>query len=235
MATWRKLLGRIEPAPSVEAEAETAEDELADPRSRASPETLFRLLGDVGRPLTDGVDQFELRAEELGSVRVPFGRIMACDPLTFSDVAPVVDGLEGGPFAVTAVHRADADDDMVGYALLRLTDAPPTEWRDEGTYGVSTGTSCFADPAALQALRNRLDDYYDAQSGAVLSGEEPLVDAMTGRTAVMYEVQPGLQIAAFASGTGDGIYALWTGFDASGTPAALLTSFDNVADETRAS
>lgn len=131
---------------------------------------------------------------------------------------------------VTVLPRVTTQDTRIGAALLALSDSEPVAWDGLDEYGVSTGTSCFADPVALEALSRRLGEYYD-QPGNTLKVEEPLVDALDGRDAIIYPVEGELLLAAFTSGIGDGVYRAWLGRDATGAPAALLTSFDNIVEE----
>ena len=230
MTFWRRLSGRLEQEGEPPPVPETAWGEQPDAPEPASPAHLLTLrdLGDA--PLTDGTGTFRLRTERLGTLPAPTGRIVACDPLTWSAKHPVVVSVPPGAYEVEVVHREAAGGSRVAFALLVLGAGPTATWSDEVSYGVDTGTSCFADAAALGALSERSRAYYAQER---LEGEEPLVDAMAERHAVMYETARDEAIAAFASGLGDGWYSAWVGRDAAGAPAAVLTSFDIVAAQTR--
>jgi hypothetical protein len=131
---------------------------------------------------------------------------------------------------VTVLRRVTARTRRTAAALLALSDSEPVVWEEIDEYGVSTGTSCFADPLVLAALSRQCREYYN-QPGNTLEGEEPLVDALARQDALIYVVEPELRVAAFASGVGDGVYRVWLGRDRTAAPAALLTSFDTIAEE----
>ena len=196
VSRWRKLIGRIDPAPADDDPADDLEavfgrrDDVS--RTPASPEHLQQLFAHPGRRLHDGVDHFELAVEELGRLEFPSGRVAVCDPLsTAPGDARTAEARDG---RVMVLRRVTAQTRRVGAALLALHDSAPVVWDEIDDYGVSTGTSSFADPVALAALGRRLGEYHD-QPGTILKGEEPLVDALAERDALIYVVERELRVA----------------------------------------
>ena len=230
MSRWRKLFGRIDP-PSNDDDPESEPEPVVedrDDRTPASPERIHSLLAHAGRPLHDGVERFELAVVDLGRLEFPSRRVAVCDPFTYRTEDLVATEARSGH--VTVLRRVSPQDDRIGAAMLTLSPSESLTWEELDQYGVSAGTSCFADPAALEALSRRLGEYHD-QQGDTLKGEEPLVDALDTSDALVYAVEGDLRIAAFTSGLGDGVYRTWLGRDGTGAPGVLLTSFDNIAEE----
>jgi hypothetical protein len=212
------------------------EDDLPDP---ASPEQLHELFGlPAGTPVSDDGRSLTLEPLDVGEVAFPSGRVAFCDPFLgdgtmFVAVAPGTVGRA----SVLGIRLAP-DHVRVAAFALDLAPGPVSTWAmyvpegesvDEGSiwgFAVDAGLACFADPTALDALHAAQARYYEGP----MTGHEPVVDDMDGGgkpvLALIYEVEPGLQLAISQSGWGDGLYATYVGTDAGGRLARLMISFD---------
>jgi hypothetical protein len=221
--------------------APAAEDHGPAP---ATAEQLHALFGQPhATEISDDGRSLSLEHLEVGDLAFPSGRIAFCDPLVgdgsmFVTVPP---GTVGRASALGV--RLAPDHLRVAALALDLAADPVSAWKmfvpdgetvDEGMiwgFGVDAGVACFADPAAIEALHRAQARYYD-QPGP-LSGPEPVVDDLHGsegsRYAILYEAEPGLQLAIAESGWGDGLYATYVGTGADGGLVRLLISFDIVS------
>lgn len=185
-----------------------------------------------------------------GELELPSGRIVACDPFTFSQVLPYSVQVAPGRYAVElAVSQVSPDDQRVAFArivfvpgalaalsMIAAGGDDPSSLDDNEIlgYGVDAGTACFMSPEAGAALSERLsrDASYD--------------DAMVGRLEqtsrstwswAEFRPDPGApaNVIAFSSGYGDGVYACYLGTDADGRPLCVVSDFGVVSDEVPAS
>src|SRR3954471_12805675 len=217
-----------------------------EPPRPATAEQLHELFGrPAGTSLTDDGRTLTLEHLDVGELAFPTGRVAFCDPLVgdgtmFVTVAP---GTVGRASALGV--RLAADHLRVAALALDLAPGPVATWRmyvpdgenlEEGSiwgFGVDAGVGCFADPTAIEALHAASERYYD-QPGE-LSGPEPVVDAMYrddgSAYALIYNAEPGLQLAISESGWGDGLYATYVGTDADGELTRLMISYDVLSAE----
>lgn len=181
-----------------------------------------------------------MRVYSLGELVAPSGAIVACDPLTAIAPKPFAQRVAPGryPALVSVAQLADGDQ-RVACAQLRLSDAPVVRWemaRLEGQerialgegeffgYAVDAGVGCFMDERAASAL----DAHYERDE----SYDEALIDALEARHTDTWDYadialndDASLNLIMFTSGWGDGVYASYWGYDASGAPACLVTDF----------
>jgi hypothetical protein len=86
---------------------------------------------------------------------------------------------------------------------------------------VDSGTGCFASPEALAAFTAM------PSAGA---DQDPLINALEANGVPTWshaclDVGPNLNVVAFSTGYGDGVYATFWGLDAQGAPVCALTDF----------
>lgn len=210
------------------APAQTAEDALPYYDPLANLELLA--LSQVER------DARGVTVTELGEIDVPGGAVMAMDPLTFLEPAPLALKLMPGSYPVY-LWFDKADPTRPAMAELRISGCRPTRWmnaRVEGMTGLSdifagdlgypvdAGTGAFADLAVLEAagaLDEGGEEHYERWA-------QPIINALSDYTVpgrIMGE--NGNRYAVFSSGWGDGIYASYWGFDDTECPCALVTDF----------
>lgn len=181
-----------------------------------------------------------MRVQPLGDLIAPSGAIVACDPLTAIEPKPFAQRIAPGRYPILlSVARLANGDERVACAQLRLSNAPVTRWemarleRQEQItlgadeffgYSVDAGVGCFMDAQAATALdaRYERDESYD----------EALIDALEAHRTdtwdyanIALDERSGLNVILFSSGWGDGVFASYWGYDASGAPACLVTDF----------
>jgi hypothetical protein len=212
---------------------EAAPDEINRYASRVYQRTL------PGVRSTLGDREFHIEGRQLGKVALPSGRLAACDPWVGSDVArPFQRGIAPGRYRVEA-HVAvfgDNGDQRVSCALVRIGAGAPVAWEpalvveeqsaprsvDEVLgYPVDSGTGCFASPESLEALITLPLDGTDS---------DPLMSALEANDVLTWshaslDVGSDLNVVAFSTGFGDGVYATFWGLDAAGGALCALTDF----------
>src|SRR5262245_4285199 len=191
-----------------------------------SVQRMFELTTAEGARLPEAVTVLHA---ELGELALPDGRLVACDPW-FENV-PVSRRLEPGRYRVQA-RIADFDDgrdQRTAAALLWVSDAAPvafepatTEGGDAYGLGVDSGTACFASPRAVELLAAEFDDE---------AAEPPAGDTLMAALERTYRhtwswanhpLADDVNVVAFSTGFGDGIYPVFWGLDASGEPVCAL-------------
>jgi len=183
-------------------------------------------LPDLSAFLRDGAtvaycdEQYVVSRREAGTLVLPSGRIVACDPLTMRPgLIPLPVTVEPGRYrVVNVVLCGPVLWDIAWSAALQLVirDEPVWSWEDaDAFYAVDRGVACFMDLAAAQALLAW--DRETVGECIVDRLDEPVVvqelDAATGANVIICD-----------SG-GDGAYGVWIGRTIDGTVACLLTDF----------
>ncbi|GLY48605.1 DUF4241 domain-containing protein [Lentzea sp. NBRC 102530] len=213
---------------------------------RSGFERLF-VDGPVGSS-TGGGEQQVITVEQVGELALPTGRLVAADPFVVwpEDAEPFTDEVEPGnyPVSVSLVSYVDGDgvpDERQGYrvaaARVVIRDEPAYSWRPAVTagehvpmlpvmpefgYDVKSSTGAFFDVVTATALDRLVSDdelgncdLIDAL-GAVGGGRGP---------ANVTDARSGLNVVAFSTGWGDGVYPTWVGRNTAGDPVAFVTDF----------
>ncbi|MEN3209465.1 DUF4241 domain-containing protein [Methylorubrum populi] len=176
----------------------------------------------------------------LGRLPLPSGAVIAADPLVQPERPAFTRTVPPGDYPVT-LYRAQ---DRVALAELRIADGTPEHWdlalvpgQDIATlqagqifgYPVDAGLGCFMDPVARDAMQRR--DAQEQKRNARYSNyyDDVLADELKDSDLnwVMHRPLPEepAQVAVFASGWGDGVYASYWGLDAGGRMLRLVTDF----------
>ncbi|MFK7985738.1 MAG: DUF4241 domain-containing protein [Sandaracinaceae bacterium] len=139
----------------------------------------------------------EVKVVEGPTLKLPSGKLTACDPLVFLRTAePFAHELEPGEYAVS-VGRFGGDN---AFARLRVTDQKVVRWAvarcpgeedAEGWpgYSVDAGTGCFVDQSAIETFVKNDDAVYDqisdelAQAGILPSDPLTFHEAFAERRA----------------------------------------------------
>jgi hypothetical protein len=178
----------------------------------------------------------------IGSLRIPTGKIVACDPYFCSTEPPFGRAVPPGDYEVQ-LRLVESDDWGLRVALARVVLSPDARTVDveeafrestgSNAYLVDSGVGSFMDLRARDAFAEVLEEhyrqnptgnYYTDVLAAELARNAPAPD-QPGKW-VLHEL-PGadLNVAIFSSGLGDGSYQSFWGLDARGEPTSLVTDF----------
>ena len=176
----------------------------------------------------DFAGPIEVATRTIGDLKVPTGRIAASDPFTteFGDRnEPLVGAAPTGVFPVeVALAKYDNGGIRVACARIRFEDHPAVRWEDLGQpdqfggiagYGVDSGTACFFDVEACGAVDEPTTEaWLDAfERNRVNSWGWHVADVGAAN------------VVMFSTGSGDGIYESYWGYDADGQIVELVTDF----------
>lgn len=188
-----------------------------------------------------------LRTLELPGLWLPTGRVVACDPLVYSNPQPFTRTCPPGRYSVY-LHLLPADD-LIAYAELRISAAAVTRWeiavnarQDPATlaaneifgYPVDAGLGCFMDETTVALLEQHDADLQAQLGDDYVSYFDDYVDdelfsgpTATGHDHCLLQPYPDQEntVAVFQSGYGDGFYATYVGLDATGQPVKFVTEF----------
>lgn len=175
---------------------------------------------------------------ELGSVYLPSGKLVACDPATCSDGVAAFDfQLTPGDYNVSIAVAEFGNDQRVAYARVQFAIAHPVSWdlalttSDDRSklkpgeylgYGVDAGIGCFMSLESALILQEPDADKIS----------EDIADAMgeTYRhtwswTNHVIDQDKRLNTVVFSSGWGDGFYPSFVAYDERGSIICLVTDF----------
>ena len=171
-------------------------------------------------------DTVPLSVVDLGVLRVPSGRVEACDPFVTLGDDPVFE-VEPGDYPVKATVA-----DVEAYLSLVLADGEPASVeaaqpvRGRGIVCVDAGAVAFVDHDAVATAMPPQDDWYD-----VFDSGEPdswffLMDSPDhyrrgAANIVMPRAGAGENVVLSYSGWGDGVYPVMLTRDADGAPLGL--------------
>ena len=198
---------------------------------------VFRRAGDA----TSAGEATTLSTIEAGDLVLPTGQVVAADVYFFSE-EPFTRVLPRGehPVQLLSSARDPTVTGDVAAALIRVAPGDPVDWelalvagQDPRTlepggffgYPVDSGSGCFASPEAVALLADQVTrQAYDAR---VTEGFFPSDDVAdwNSRVEVVLDPASGVNVIAFTSGFGDGVYPSWFGLDVRGEPLVLLTDF----------
>jgi hypothetical protein len=198
----------------------------------------------LGIALQDGYDggNCSLKHQPIGSLLLPTGKLVACDPLVFFDSKPFELLFPKGEFpvvlSIAQFRRENVDcDQRVAFATIRFCSKPTVAWDmlvldDQDTttlganeifgYGVDSGTGCFMDERAATSLLKRFKDDISVSDKIGAEMEKTYVHT---RSWLNLELDLGLNLVAFSSGVGDGVYASYVGFADDGDITVVVTDF----------
>ena len=167
-----------------------------------------------------------LSVVDLGVLRVPSGRVEACDPFVTLGDGPVFE-VEPGDYPVRVTVA-----DVEAYLSLVLADGEPASVeaaqpvRGGGIVCVDAGAVAFVDHDAVATAMPPQDDWYD-----VFDSGEPdswffLMDSPDhyqrgAANIVMPRAGAGENVVLSYSGWGDGVYPVMLTRDADGAPLGL--------------
>lgn len=207
------------------------------------------LLLTAGRRVEhDGV-LYALEAHELGSVVLPTGKVVGCDPLV-PRTTPFADAVEPGHYPlrawvavlsedgseserrVAALQLVIADEPVAAWTMALLPGQDVTALEDDGFfgYGVDAGTGTLADQVAVEALSTwdyeRIDEVF-------IPAQIP-DDPIEAVIAAVVDERTAANVYVVGSGWGDGVYATYVGRTEDGRIAGFVTDFRVVPLDQRA-
>lgn len=206
-------------------------------------EHTFTSMASLAVNNTLSTDGWTLRRQEAGSLLLPTGRIVACDPSVISgEEEAFVRTVASGSYPVSLILATDTEQARVAAAIVRFSDAAPVSWERARTvedddlemtgYGVDSATGCFLDSSALAIVATELEPTGQWEQLVEEAMEiAPNDDWFSANIPVSQS--PPTNAIAFSSGFGDGLYASWFGLDTSGTVVCLLTDFEVVESEAK--
>jgi len=203
--------------------------------------TILNLLGSPLKVVYDSWDKpLKLHCRRLADMSLLSGKIIASDGI-IPDGAPFNQTVNPGTYPLLLII-ADLDgDERVAFAMLRFSEEPVARWEVATidypadladklisinsdlifSYGVDSGTGCFADANAYPLLFS--DEAIPPDLMEKIEKEQKKIYKDT-RDWVHIETPKG-SMAIFSSGDGDGTYASYFGLNRAGKPVALLTDF----------
>ena len=175
-------------------------------------------------------DTVPLSVVDLGVLRVPSGRVEACDPFVTLGDGPVFE-VEPGDYPVK-VTVADVSHEREAYLSLVLADGEPASVeaaqpvRGRGFVCVDAGAVAFVDHDAVATAMPPQDDWYDVFDSGEPDSWFSLMDSSDhyrrgAANIVMPRAGAGENVVLSHSGWGDGVYPVMLTRDADGAPLGL--------------
>lgn len=171
-------------------------------------------------------DTVPLSVVDLGVLRVPSGRVEACDPFVTLGDGPVFE-VEPGDYPVRVTVA-----DVEAYLSLVLADGEPASVeaaqpvRGRGIVCVDAGAVAFVDHDAVATAMPPQDDWYDVFDSGEPDSWFSLMDSPDhyrrgAANIVMPRAGAGENVVLSYSGWGDGVYPVMLTRDADGAPLGL--------------
>lgn len=200
-----------------------------------------------------GLQNVTFSTHRIGELILTSGRIIACDPLIVPDTRyHLKKTVKPGhyPVIVSVADFQPVGDTRVACAMLRISDEATIRWevalinepdakQTDGrtAYGVDAGTGCFVDWDAAEIIENLVSleivypekDEFEIFCDRVIAEMKKNSLGTHGLTVRWADMRVSddteANIIAFSSGWGDGSYASYWGYDASGNLTSLVTDF----------
>lgn len=198
----------------------------------------------------DFVENPVIDSFSIGTIDLPTGRLIACDPLITNDMKPFKINFPKGQFPVT-IHK-EKDTNCIAYVEISFGKDPIVDWRMATTegqniddlsngeifgYPVESGMGCFMDEKAQESLneleqrlfRRKGDDFmgiYEEFFHEHFFNEKGAIDQYAFLKPD--EKQAG-NILGFETGYGEGFYASFIGFNKDHQPMKIITEFIEIS------
>jgi len=199
--------------------------------------SIFETAYFKGTNMIEDSTRIDFYAVDIGTIRIESGKIIAGDPIVVRDLRAFVQKFPKGKFPVQLAIAKFNTDERVAYSRICFSQAPVVRWEfalDSGQkqmpiggkeiygYGVDGGIGLFIDARANQA-------FSELSSKDAYLWEKVFTRDMRRHYRNTWEYSlyefDGHNLATFSTGMGDGHYATYVGYDASGRPCRLLTDF----------
>jgi hypothetical protein len=207
----------------------------------------FRRFDDGDTVTALGYD-IVIRRRNAGILELPSGEIVACDPLTFLETEPFDIAIKPGRYPVLLFVAELRDDSRLAYAMLELSSARTVRWQrarvqgdedrtlldaPDAGYPVDSSVGCFMDAHTAGVLMNYThsvldeDEFPRALHGALNRQHKQGCSwaNLSLRRNLGIACAQDLNIVAFETGFGPGLYDTWIGLDEDGEVTRLVTDF----------
>lgn len=181
-----------------------------------------------------------LKCHRVANLHISSGEIIACDPFTSPDAEPFSVTLTPGiyPLILSVANYEDQDQRVAG-AMLRISGEKAVTWQmaqqseqdlmgleaDEiFGHSVDSGTSCMMDAEAAQSLMEKMEADESYFETIVREMDKTYIDTWSWAN-IPVSAETNVNMIAFSSGMGDGLYASYFGFDEAGNVTSLITDF----------
>lgn len=176
---------------------------------------------------------------DLGTVQLPTGVVVACDPFAPYAMDPFVRRIAPGKYpvrlalldepapliaAATIIVQAGVSPSLWEMAIVPGDDLADLRPGDSFGYAVDCGAGCFMDASIAAEYSEHLATLHD--QGVV----DELLSTFDRQGRLLYEL-PGTKdanVAMFRSGHGDGVFTSYFGLDGEGKVVCLTTHFEVV-------
>jgi len=172
----------------------------------------------------------------LGELQLPTGQLVACDPFVFPDAQPYSVKLNTGNFPVVLSVAIEENDQRVAFATIKFKSTEAKRWElmhvpsddpnnlKQGEifgYPVDSGTGCFMDRTAGEILSRKMREHPNYIETMMKEMDKVYVHTWSSMNISL----DNANLIAFSSGLGDGLYATYAGYDASGDVCLAVTDF----------
>jgi hypothetical protein len=141
------------------------------------------------------------------------------------DAEPLDVAVAPGAYPVHATLARGAGEDFDTVALLTIvfSEAPTVRWQGIGSFAVDGGTAMITSVET----RDHLNAVFSASEADWLALHEAMFGALETQDylATRITLAPERDLAVASSGTGDGVYPSYAGFDAAGAPTRVVVDF----------
>lgn len=190
-----------------------------------------------------------IRRRNVGKLAVPTGELVACDPLHYLETEPFAVDLEPGYHPLILIIAELRDENRIAYAMLETKRSEAVRWEKAGLHDddddnllhldagfpVDSSIGCFVDARTAGILM----DYRQAVMPDEDEFERAIHSQMNRYRKKGYSWAnvnleshvkiPGcgrLNLIAFETGYGPGLYETWIGRDEEGDICRIVTDFD---------
>jgi hypothetical protein len=210
--------------------------------------TTYRSFDDGDTVTALGYD-IVIRRRNVGSLHFPTGEIIACDPLKYLETEPFDITIEPGTCSVILIIAELRDDHRIAYATLEVNDNEAVRWQranlqeDEKSnllhfdagYPVDSSVGCFMDAQTASVLMDYTqvvmpdEDEFDRALHSGFNRHRKWgctwANVNLGRDVKISGAEK-LNLIAFETGYGPGLYETWIGLDESDEVCRIVTDFD---------
>jgi hypothetical protein len=193
-----------------------------------------------GERLKTDQGEIALTVVDAGTLLLPSGRLLACDPLFGLGADSYSRHFRPGEYAVhlSLAQFPDGGGCWISFARIQFGNRMARRWvatalPDEETsrFTVDSGTACVLDRRTARLLLRNLERNPD-----FLERTQPSLSGSDGDyswTNVVVDPSSGANVIAFSSGAGDGVFACYYRFDGRGRLADFVIDFDMLSGHPR--